>query len=332
MRDIAKELKVSVVTVSKALNGKDGVSESLRTLIKGQAEKMKYVYNSLPHSMLTGRNCNIGILISVKYLGESSFYWVFFQKLLIALKQRKYLGILELVTEEDEANHTIPAFMEANKVDGFIVLGQLSDSYLSMLILQNPCCVFLDFYSEIGACDCVAANNVLASYKLTKLLIDRGHTKIGFIGTTSATTSILDRYLGFCKALLELGLPRGEPIADRDNRGYFYPEIELDLGTYTAYVCNNDQLAGKVIQQLRRQGLRIPEDISIAGFDNADNLITGGVDVTSVEINISGMCESAVNAVLQRIENDLYKPQGILWIDAQVIEKQSVIPLQVDCS
>jgi LacI family transcriptional regulator len=325
MRDIAKKLNVSTVTVSKALSDKDGVSDSLRARIKQQAEKMRYVYNSMPQSMLKGRNFNIGILIGTKYLGESSFYWIFFQKLLSVLKQRKYLGILEIVTAQDEAHLVPPVFMETNKVDGVILLGQLTDPYIGKIVAENPLCVFLDFYSTIGKCDSIATNNFFASYKLTKLLIDKGHKKIGFIGTTCATTSILDRYLGFCKAMLEAGLPQDAPIADRDEQGYAYQNISLKIGNYTAYVCNNDQLAGTVIRQFRRQGIYVPEDISIVGFDNADSEITDGVDVTSVAINIDAMCEAAATALLRRIEDDDYKPQGVMFIDAQVIEKQSAL-------
>ena len=75
MSDIARELGVSTVTVSKALNGKDGVSSDLRKLITLKAADMGYVYNSLPRNMRTGRNYNIGIVISEKYLGIASFYW-----------------------------------------------------------------------------------------------------------------------------------------------------------------------------------------------------------------------------------------------------------------
>jgi LacI family transcriptional regulator len=324
MSDIARELNVSTVTVSKALNDKEGVSDKLREQIKQQAGKMNYVYNSLPRSMLKGRNFNIGILIGVKYLGESSFYWIFFQKLLAILKEKKYLGILEIVTAEDEECRLVPAFMQANKVDGVIVLGQLPDGYLQM-VTESATCVFLDFYSEIGKCDCIASNNFLASYKLTKLLIDRGHRKIAFIGTTSATTSILDRYMGFCKAMLESGLPHSGAIEDRDSRGYTFPEYALDPGKYTAYVCNNDYLAGSVIRQLGRIGLRVPKDISIVGFDNAWNSVTGGINVTSVEFNVGRMCEAAVESILLCIEDENYRPHGTLFFDANIIAKDSVI-------
>ncbi|MDR3249044.1 MAG: LacI family DNA-binding transcriptional regulator, partial [Treponema sp.] len=157
MGDIARELSVSTVTVSKALGGKDGVGIALRKLIEEKAAEMGYVYNSLPRNMLLGRNYNIGVLISDKYLGENSFYWIFYQKLLHSLKQSPYLGILEVVESGDEEASTPPALLAANRADGLILLGQFPDDYLSMITKRTRRCIFLDFYSEIGHCDCVAS-------------------------------------------------------------------------------------------------------------------------------------------------------------------------------
>jgi LacI family transcriptional regulator len=322
MSDIAKEVGVSTVSVSKALAEKEGVSDELRKVIRQKAEELGYVYNSLPRNMITGRYYNVGILIGSKYLGENSFYWGFYQKLLEILKQTEYLGVLEIVNEDDEAACVVPAFID--KVDGIILLGQLSDEYLSMIIQKTARCVFLDFYSEIGKCDCVASNNFLGSYNLTKLLIVAGHKKIAFIGSISATTSILDRYMGFCKAMVEAGLSYEGAIEDRDGKGGLYTEIELEPFKYTAYVCNNDRLAGRVIRQLGKQGIRVPSDISVVGFDNESETITSGVQVTSLEVNIKTMCVTAAALLIQHIEMPDYVPRGRCFIDGKIVIKQSI--------
>jgi LacI family transcriptional regulator len=323
MSDIAKELAVSTVTVSKALSGKDGVSSMLRKAITRKAEELGYVYNSLPRNMREGRHYIIGILISSKFVGESSYYWGFYQKLLGVIKQTHYLGVLEIISDEDEINCTVPSVLKAKKIDGLIILGQMRDPYISMITSKISQCVFLDFYSEIGSCDCVASNNFLGSYNLTKLLIAAGHKKIGFIGSTAATTSILDRYLGFCKAMMEAGLSYEAAIEDRDGKG-IYIEIMLCPEDYTAYVCNNDQIAGIVINQLKKSGLEVPRDISLVGFDNESEVVTAGIGVTSLEFNVSGMSELAVNLLIRHIEFSDYISRGRSFIDGRVVEKQSI--------
>jgi LacI family transcriptional regulator len=324
MKDIAKELGVSTVTVSRALSGGEGVSGEMESRVRQQAEKMGYAYNALPKSMRTGRYNNIGILVGAKYLGQISYYWLFIQKLLQILKGRDLMGVVEIVSDEEELSRATPSFIRLNKVDGLILLGQLEDGYLSMIAKRTPSCVFLDFYSEIGGCDCIVSNNFLSSYNLTKLLIERGHRKIAFIGSTSATTSILDRYMGFCKAMIEENLPYGEGIPDRDSHGHGFTEFHFDAAQYTAYVCNSDQTAGKFIRQIRRAGLNVPADISLVSFDNAGAAITGDIGVTSVELNMDTMCETAINTVINHIENEEYKPKGKIFIESRIIEKESI--------
>jgi LacI family transcriptional regulator len=328
MKDIAKELGVSTVSVSKALSGKDGVSEKLRKLITQRASDLGYLYNSAPRNLLLGRSCNLGILIPAKYLGESAFYWLFYQRLLLAMKKTNYSGILEIISNEDEANCVIPSYIANNKVDGIILLGQFSETYLTMITQKEECCIFLDFYSDIGKCDCIATNNFLGSYNLTKLLIAAGHQNIAFIGSPCSTTSILDRYLGFCKAMLEAGLSYQAAIEDRDNNSSGYLDFPLNTEEYTAFVCNNDQLAGIVVKRLQQMGLRVPGDISIVGFDNEDETVTGGIGITSLEIDISSMCDLAVDLLVEHIEKPDYRLRGRILIDSRVITKQSIAQRQ----
>ncbi|MDR2176906.1 MAG: substrate-binding domain-containing protein [Treponema sp.] len=323
MSDIAREMAVSTVTVSKALSGKDGVSDALRKAIVLKAEELGYVYNSLPRNMREGRHYLIGIFIAAKFIGESSFYWIFYRELLRVIRRTPYLGVLEIISDEDEARGVLPSMLRTSRIDGAIILGQMRDPYLALITSKIERCVFLDFYSDIGFCDCVASNNFLGSYNLTKLLIAAGHKRIGFIGSTGATTSILDRYLGFCKAMMEAGLPRDAAIEDRDDKG-FYIEITLRQDDYTAYVCNNDQIAGIVISQLRKSGLEVPKDLSLVGFDNESEVVTAGIGVTSMEFNIPDMSERAVSLLIRHIESPDYVPRGRSFIDGRVVVKQSI--------
>ncbi|MDR1074535.1 MAG: substrate-binding domain-containing protein [Treponema sp.] len=323
MSDIARHMGVSTVTVSKALGGKDGVSDTLRKLISEKAVEMGYVYNCLPHNMRTGRRHLIGIVISARYLGESSFYWIFYRALLAQLKETSYLGVLEIASAEEETNRVFPPFVATNRVDGLIILGQMTEGYIATIASRIKNCVFLDFYSEADGYDCVVSNNFIGSYNLTKLLIAARHTRIGFIGSTSATTSILDRYMGFCKAMLEAALPYDAAIEDRDGNGV-YTEIKLQPDTYTAYVCNNDQIAGIVIARLRSLNLEVPRDISIVGFDNESEAVTAGIGVTSLEVNVQAMCATAIDQLIERIESKSYRLRGKCFIDGRVVIKQSI--------
>jgi LacI family transcriptional regulator len=129
--------------------------------------------------------------------------------------------------------------------------------------------------------------------------------------------------MGFCKAMLESGLPYDNALEDRDAKG-IYIDISLHLEKYTAYVCNNDQLAGNVIRQLRECAVLVPDDVSIVGFDNENKATTAGVGVTSLELNTTAMCDIASALLIQHIEDEHYTPHGRSFIDGTVVIKESI--------
>jgi LacI family transcriptional regulator len=123
--------------------------------------------------------------------------------------------------------------------------------------------------------------------------------------------------------MMEAGLPCEAAIEDRDSKG-IYIDIMLRPDKYTAYVCNNDQLAGIVITQLRKAGLEVPKDVSIVGFDNESEVVTAGIGVTSLEFNIDAMCALAVDLLIRHIEQPDYVCRGHSFIDGRVVLKQSI--------
>jgi LacI family transcriptional regulator len=135
--------------------------------------------------------------------------------------------------------------------------------------------------------------------------------------------------MGYCKAMLEAGLPYDMAIADRDSKGVYLMEIQLRAASYTAYVCNNDQVAGNVIRQLRRTGLTVPADVSLVGFDNESEAVTDGIGITSLEVNIDIMCGKSIGTLIQHIESEEYGPPGISFVDGKIVVKQSIAPPRV---
>ena len=97
----------------------------------------------------------------------------------------------------------MPNIVADKKVDGIIVLGQLETEYLKMIQECKIPMVYLDFYDEDVEESAVVADNVYGIYALTKYIISMGHKKIAFVGNIYATSSILDRYIGYYRALVE---------------------------------------------------------------------------------------------------------------------------------
>lgn len=324
MKDIATRLGVSTVTISKALSNKDGVSDELRDKIKEIAEEMGYRYNSLAKGMKEGRSYNIGIIIAERYINDDAFYLKMYQSAVKSLAKVNYYGIMEIIPRSIEKELILPNVIADNKVDGIIILGQLNTHYVDVIKEAGIPLVFLDFYDEHLDVDAVISDSVYGAYVLTNYLISEGHKKIGFVGNIFATSSILDRYLGYYKALLAADIPLREEwiLNDRDEVGAFV-DIELPEHMPTAFVCNCDEVAYLFIKKLRKEGYTIPEDVSVVGFDNYIFANLSSPRLTTVEVNIDMMAETAVEAIIRKLQEENYS-LGRKVISGRLIIRDSV--------
>lgn len=328
LADIAAEVGVSTVAVSKALSGKAGVSEELRMKIKYVAKQMGYIPSSSGRasSVKTG---NIGVIIPENYYGFSlTFYGQLYEKVVRALYNNGYYGILELLTREDEMQGNLPKVMLDEKVDGLILLGQINERYIDKITGQTELPVFfLDTYVPHKAIDTVISDGYYGMYIMTNYLISQGHRKIGFVGSVDATSSISDRYWGYRRALRENHIDYKEEweIPDRDEKGKSFerfPDLPADMD---AYACNSDYAAFLFIRSLEAAGCRVPEDISVVGFDNFLPIGIGmeNAEITSYEVNMERMAEICVKSLIDKVKHRKYT-EGIQTVSGKMVLKKTV--------
>lgn len=325
MSDIAQKLSVSNVTVSKALADKDGVGDELRARIKQLASEMGYSYNSTAKSLKDGHTYNIGILVPERFLGQTmSFYWVLYQNISKELLKKNYYGIFEILKLEDEENLVIPKMLQDQKIDGIIILGQAKRSYVKAIMNTDIPMICMDFYENIPDIDTIVSDNFYGTYLLTDYLIENGHRDIGFVGNIKATSSIQDRYLGYVKALIENDITCNSQwtVSDRLDSGANI-DISLPDKMPTAFVCNCDEAAFRLIKTLKQSGFRVPDDISVVGFDNY--LISEICDpsITTVEVDMKAMAQAGVEMIVQKIDHVHYKA-GRRLISGKIVIKNSV--------
>ena len=324
MREIGKQAGVSTVTVSNALGGKPGMSDEVRTRILKIAKDLGYQYPEVNPQKLRN-NLDIGILIPEAYFQPNSFYSVLYKKLITRLGVEGHFGLLELLTEKDEKALKVPHLIDTRHVDGLILLGQPSKEYYRMLSGKGTPLVFLDFYDEQGSADAVVSDNTYGCYRLTSHLIKNGHRTIGFVGSVQATSSIMDRYLGYYRAMLLHDLPicREWQIRDRDSRNTLIP-LELPENLPTAFVCNCDMTARMMIDVLQDKGYRVPEDISVTGFDDYPPGGENEIPLSTFRIDTDGMIQLAIKTLLDRCAGET-KPFGRTVISGQPVYRESEI-------
>lgn len=328
MSDIAAALNVSTVTVSKALSEQKGVSEEMREKIKALAEQLGYKQLSSTKNSKKNDSFNIGIVVPDKYFGKyDSFYWQLYQEVATEAVHKECFTMLEVINEEDEKNNELPKLMKEKKVDGIILIGRPNRKYIQRLHEEERMpLVCLDFFDYSNNCDAVISDGFYGTYMLTNYLFDMGHEEIVYVGTLLFTNSITDRYLGYYKSMMEHG--KTADICAIDDRDW----VSGDVARYdfkfpevmpSAFVCNCDLAANNLIRTLREKGYRIPEDISVVGFDNY--LYPGLLDIgiTTYDVNVKEMAKKSINVLIKKMSNKVYKT-GVHIVEGNIVYKDSV--------
>lgn len=330
LADIAERLGVSTVTVSKALSGQKGVSEELRVKIKALADEMGYKQPSAQRREKEYKSYNIGVLIAERYLDKyDSFYWQMYQQVATRAVAKECFTLMEVISTGMEFTRELPKLVQEQKADGIVVIGRLADEYLEVLNEKSGIpLIYLDFCDEKPDTDAVISDSYYGAYRLTNYLFDMGHRKIAYVGTLLATGSITDRYFGYAKSLMEHGLTVKEEwvIDDRDREtGKIDTEriLQLPEDMPTAFMCNCDLTASYLIRKLREAGYRVPEDVSVAGYDNY--LFPGLCDVTltTYEVDMKEMARRAIRILIKKIAGENYRP-GISIVEGHMVVKDSV--------
>ena len=329
MSDIAKRIHVSTVTVSKALSGQKGVSEEVREEIIRLAREMGY---KMPRGADPGDKTGfrIGVLLPPGALATfDSFYWRLYQAVSEKAMEKNCFTGYESLSEDMTEKKILPRLVTDKMVDGLIVIGRPEKRYGEFLKERAGMpLVFLDFYDNSLDVDCFISDSFYGTYLLTEYLLERGHKDIAFVGTLFATESITDRYLGFQKAMMERGLSVAEDhvIADRGKEkgtDENYYDFAFPKKMPTAFVCNCDYTAGLLIRKLREKGLRVPEDVSVTGFDNYPAEKELGAAITTYAVDLQGMAKAALKSLIRQMNGESVK-KGIHIVEGTLLEKESV--------
>lgn len=324
MQDIADALGISKVSVSNALAGRYGVSQELRHKIEKTAVAMGYHYRHV-ESMAC---YSIGVIVSSRFVAKGeSFYWEMYWELVSFLKMRGSATVFEMIKPDDEEQMILPVSLTSGKCDALIVIGKLDTSYLELMekSFHIPI-VLLDNYNNDSKLDCVVSTGYLGMYQMTEYLIQRGHSKIAFVGSIHGSSSITDRFFGYCRALTVHEIPYREDwiLNDRnlDTGDIVIQDLPDEMPT--AFACNCDLTAYELMRKLTGKGYRVPDDISIVGFDNYAKNQYYPIGVTTYAVNIRLMAESAANRVFQKLDKIADECDRIQIVPGEIIEKDSV--------
>lgn len=327
LEDIAEKLGVSIVTVSNALKGKKGVSDEMREKITQTAREMGY--HSVQREKKTRDSHMIGAIVAERYVREfPSFYMEVYKNISQEAMKRGSLTMLEVASQEKEnLEEKFSAFQDC-EVEGVILIGEMKKGYIDVVRREykNVPIVCVDYYDVYEDMDYIVTNGFGGMEQMTRLMIKEGIRDLAFVGTVNATKNITDRYLGYCKALDRAGIEDAKYniIPDRDSAGEVFdlnPQLPEKLPQ--GFVCNCDRTAFVVIRKLKERGMRVPEDISVVGFDNYPPDASGGRQLSTYQNDEQVLARLSIHTMIRRIEGKK-KPEGIRIVEGSMIRGESV--------
>lgn len=328
MEEIAKDLKVSKVTVSKALANKEGVSEELRQAIIDLAKKKGYHYRGNTENK-SGKI--ITVVVRERYITQDNrvappYYMELYGRLVELLAEKGYVCNLVTVRFSVDTRPQLESIVAQTQTSGIIVLGALSESYLKLIRSTKKPLVFLDTSENLDSDSAVLVDNYNGSCELTKYCLRNGGEKIAFVGTVQATTSILDRYLGYCRALVLAGhdIDTNWLIEDRDHEGR-EKEMELPEVLPDTFLCNCSESAFKLVKKLEKLGLKVPEEVSVVGFDDDVFSKLSHPPLTIFAVAMDQMVAKAVNLLQLKIEQPYQSVPDRVYVQGSVIERESFL-------
>jgi LacI family transcriptional regulator len=323
IKDVAREANVSVATVSRVLNGSGPVSEETGRLIREVAGRMRYVPHSGARSLITSRTDTLGILLPDLY-GE------FFSELIRGMDntaQRNGFHLLISRTYADK--HEIETAMRAmrGRVDGVVVLSPDLDAD-SLLNLPSTIPVVLLCSVSKGNMDSLTIQNCRGAREMVTYLVKLGHRRISIIKGSPRNYDAAERLRGYRMALRDARIapePSLEREGDFTEAAGYAAAIELLAMRRrpTAIFAANDAMAIGALSALRESGVRVPEDIAVAGFDDIPLARYMDPPLSSVHVPICDLGSRAVELLLHGVTHKNDHPRRRERVSTELVIRRS---------
>ncbi len=272
IRDVSQLAKVSQATVSRVLNGTAPVSRSKREAVLAAIERLAYQPNTFARSLATNRSHAIGALVSEL---SSAAYGDIVRGIESVIEERG----MHLVVSSGHARSDVELssfeFLKERRTDALILqIDATDDDDLVEWVRKSDLPVMI-VGRLIHAIEerCVYLDNVTGGAIATRHLLERGHRRIAHIAGLKRLADARDRLTGYRRALAEADVAYDESLVAEggfiEDGGYRAMEELLERGAgFTAVFASNDQSAAGALKALRQAGLRVPDDVSLVGFDD----------------------------------------------------------------
>lgn len=329
--DIATACGCSSATVSKALNNYPDVSAKTKERILKKAKELGFVPNLQARALSMNKTWNIGVLFEDK--SQSGLTHHFFSQVLQGVKEQAEEKGYDITFISKNLGGVEMSYLEhcnRRKVDGVVIACiDFDDPQISELMESNIPVVVIDYIANNVSS--IMSDNFKGLNELTKYLISLGHRDIVYVyGHEVYVTD--ERLRGFKNALSEAGIPFHDDMLIRSKYSEKHQNIEAVEQLLkrdklpTAVIFPDDYSAIWGIYALREHGIRVPEDISVAGFDGVEIGEMVYPRLTTIKQNTSRLGKEASQKCIQMLESKLDNPTRIT-IGVELIKGATCLPI-----
>lgn len=335
-KDIAKKLGVSTTTVSLALNNKPGVSDKTRERILKEVESMGYETNIKLKPSASLKNIrfilfkNHGLVV-----GDTPFFSKMIESIEGEARKNGFNIIISYLNRETNTREYVNQFADDENTAGIMLLATemeyediqtFTETKLPLLVLDN---CFNDVHI-----DCVQIDNMEGAASAVNHFVACGHRDIGYIHSSAEINNFEQRYIGYKAALLSNGLEFDpgkviciEPTIEgsyRDMKRY----LEENKSLPKALFADNDILAMGASRALKEMGYKLPNDVSVIGFDDMPYCLMMRPMLTTVQVNNASMGIVAVRRLTDAIHGETDETVKI-YVRTSLVKRNSVAEVKI---
>ena len=329
IKDVAAHAGVSRQTVSRVINDKGEVSEGTRARVLAAIEELGYHPNAVARSMVAGRTHTLGCI------APNLVDFTLANIIEGAEAEARRLGYFVLTSSAPQQGD-VEALLEEmihRRVDGLLVLNPYADEryrHVLPLIERGTAVAYLNNTPRLEPVSSVRCDDHEGGYRATRYLLDLGHTSIATLLGPQNEECAVDRWNGYRQALDEAGLSVDSALGIEGDwsatSGYRASQHLLATATpFSAIASQNDQMAVGAIRALREAGRRVPEDVSIIGFDDIPLASYFDPPLTTFRQPMQESGRRAVQLLVSKIEDPGHPPTQEL-LHARLVERASCAP------
>jgi LacI family transcriptional regulator len=330
--EIARSLSVSTATVSRALNDRPGVGRELREQVLAKARELNYTPTLNARGLATSQTFNIGFFFHQKPglpANADPFYTEIMHSAQQVIARSDYHVAFETLTSDALARPADFRFVRERRIDAMILAGpDIPAGFITAMLNTHLPVVLVDNRLEFSPVNCVNSDDETGAWYAARHLLELGHRRIGVVAGPADWASTERRIWGYQRALGQAGVEAhiihmGETTIESGRQAWRL--LSAEHPETTAVCAVNDSMAIGVIREAKTQGIHVPQQLSVVGFDDISWSELNDPPLTTVHIPRQQIGKEAAHRILMLLQDSDLLASEIL-VPVTMVERHSTAP------